>query len=179
MYSPCVKHFWCAIYIKKRSLYVNVFYFLNVFDVQINIYTHMRVLQAFQSEIAFYKCHTLPGIYWSVGTRSGKFLSFDAPIGARGFDGRGLCYSYCPESLLIDAHRWLLLEKFFFFPPPSFSSVVRWFHTKVILHIPLILSNLWEILGKTTTRQNLTKLLNWALLLSGLYIYKKTRWLQE
>lgn len=118
MYSPCVKHFWCAIYIKKRSLYVNFFYFLNVFDVQINIYTHMRVLQAFQSEIAFYKCHTLPGIYWSVGTRSGKFLSFDAPIGARGFDGRGLCYSYCPESLLIDAHRWLLLEKFFFFSSP-------------------------------------------------------------
>lgn len=41
-------------------------------------------------------------------------------------------------------------------PPPSFSSVVRWFHTKVILHIPLILSKLWEILGKTTGRQNTT-----------------------
>lgn len=41
-------------------------------------------------------------------------------------------------------------------PSPSFSSVVRWFHTKVILHIPLILSKLWEILRKSTRRQNTT-----------------------
>lgn len=76
-----------------------------------------------------------------------------------GGGGRVLQWSPCPPSLLIDAHQWLLLC--LFLPPPSFSSVVRWFHTKVILNIPLILSNLWEILRKTARRQIITKFLNW------------------
>lgn len=52
--------------------------------------------------------------------------------------------------------------KVFLSPPPSFSSVVRWFHTKVILNIPHILSNLWQILRKTTRRQITTKLVKSA-----------------
>ena len=46
--------------------------------------------------------------------------------------------SHRPHHPVIDAHPWLLLKTFF---PPWFSRVVRWFHTKVILNIPLILSN--------------------------------------
>lgn len=78
----------------------------------------------------------------------------------QGCGGRGLQWSPRPPGLLIDAHRWLLLASLSF-PPPSFSNVVRWFHTKVILNIPLILSNLWEILRKTTRRQNITNYLKW------------------